>query len=72
MKISNLSDAEFKTPVIRVLKEISEDLSSTKNTQSETKDTLIEIKNNLQRNSSTVDKAENQINDLVHKEVKKQ
>ena len=53
-----------------MLKEISEDLSSTKNTQSETKDTLIEIKNNLQRNSSTVDKAENQINDLVHKEAK--
>ena len=70
MEISNSASAEFKTPVIRVLKEISEDLSSTKNTQSETKDMLIEIKNNLQRNSSTVDKAENQINDLVHKEAK--
>ena len=28
MEISNLSDAEFKTLVIRLLKELSEDLSS--------------------------------------------
>ena len=34
-------------------------------------DTLIEIKNNLQGNNSRVDKAENQINDLEHKEEKK-
>ena len=47
MDISNLSDAEFKTLVIRMLKELSEDLSSIKKTQSEMKDTLIEIKNNL-------------------------
>ena len=47
MKISNLSDAEFKTLIIRMLKELSEDLSSIKKTQSETKDILIEIKNNL-------------------------
>ena len=32
------------------------------------KDTLIEIKNNLQGNNSRVDEAENQINDLEHKE----
>ena len=70
MEMSNLSDAEFKTLVIRMLKEISEDLSSIKKIQSETKDTLIEIKNNLQRNNSTVDEAENQINDLEHKEEK--
>ena len=44
MEISNLSDAEFKTLVIRVFKELSEDLSSMKKTQSETKGTLIEIK----------------------------
>ena len=31
MKISSLSDAEFKTLVIRTLKELSEDLSSIKN-----------------------------------------
>ena len=34
------------------------------------KDTLIEIKNNLQGNSSRVDEVENQINDLEHKEPK--
>ena len=47
MQISNLSDAEFKTLVIRMLQELSEDLSSTTKIQSETKDTLIERKNNL-------------------------
>ena len=35
-----------------MLRELSEDLSSIKKTQSETKDTLIEIKNNLQGNNS--------------------
>ena len=30
MEISNLSDVEFKTLVIRILKELSEDLSSIK------------------------------------------
>ena len=35
MKISNVSDAEFKTLVIRMLKELSEDLSSIKKTESE-------------------------------------
>ena len=46
MDISNLSDAEFKTLVKRMLKELIENLSSIKRIQSETKDTLIEIKNN--------------------------
>ena len=36
------------------------------------KDTLVEIKNNLQGNNSRVDEAENQINDLEHKEAKKE
>ena len=45
MEISNLSDAEFKTVGIRMLKEHSEDLNSVKKTQSEMKDTLIEVKN---------------------------
>ena len=70
MKISNLSDAEFKTLVIRMLKELSEGLSSIKKTQSEMKDTLTEINNNLQGNSSRVDEAEDQIHDLEHKEAK--
>ena len=55
MEISNLSYAEFKTLIIRMLKELSEDLNSIKNIQSETKDTLIEINNNLQGNNSRVE-----------------
>ena len=35
MEISNLSDAEFKTLVTRMLKELSEGLSRVKKTQSE-------------------------------------
>ena len=70
MEISNLSDSEFKTLVIRMLKELSEDLNSIKNTQSEMKDTLVEIKNNLQGNNSRLDETWNQINDLEHKEAK--
>ena len=38
MEISNLSDAELKTLVIRMLKELSEDLNNMKNIPSETKD----------------------------------
>ena len=34
------------------------------------KDSLIEIKNNLYGNNSRVNKAENQINDLEHKEAR--
>ena len=62
MKISDVSDAEFKTLVIRMLKELGQDLNSIKMIQSETKDTQIEIKNNLQGNNNGVDKAENQSN----------
>ena len=71
MEISNLSDAEFKTLFIRMLKELSEDLSSIKKIQSEMKDSLIEIKNNFQGNNSRMDEAENQVNDLEHKDAKK-
>ena len=70
MEISSLSHAEFKTLFIRMLKELSEDLCSIKKTQSETKDTLIEIKDNLQGNNSKVSEAKNQINDLERKETK--
>ena len=55
MERSNLSDAEFKTLLIRMLQELSEDLNSIEKIQSETKDSLIEIKNNLQGNNSRVD-----------------
>ena len=47
METSNLSNAHFKTVLIRMLKELSEDLNSIKKIQSEMKDTLIEMKNNL-------------------------
>ena len=70
MEISTLLDAEFETLVMRMLKELSEDLNSIKKIQSEMKDTLIEIENHLQGNNSRVDEAENQINDLEHKEAK--
>ncbi|KAF6088405.1 hypothetical protein HJG60_008230 [Phyllostomus discolor] len=70
MEINNLSDTEFKTLVIRMLKEHSEDLSSTKKIQSEMKYSLTEIKKNLQGNKSRMDEAKNQINDLGHKEEK--
>ena len=69
MEISNLSDAEFKTLVIRMLKELSENLNRIKKIELEMKGTLIEIKNNLQGNSSRVDEAKNQINDMEHKET---
>ena len=70
MEVSNLSDAQFKTLVMRMVKELSEDLDGIKKIQSETKDTLIEINKNLQGNNSRVDEAESQINDLEHKEAK--
>ena len=57
MEISILSDAEFKTLFIMMLKVFSEDHNSIKKIQSGTKDTLIEIKDNLQENNSRVDKA---------------
>ena len=38
--------------------------------QSETKDILTEIKNDLQGNNSRVDEAENKISNLEHKEAK--
>ena len=59
MEKNNLSVAEFKTLVIRMLKEPSEDLSSIKKIQSEMKGTLTEIKNNLQGSNSRVDEVKN-------------
>ena len=66
---SNLSDSEVKTLVVRMLKELSEDLNNIKKVQSEIKDTLIEIKNNLQE--STVEWMKLRIkSDLKYKEAK--
>ena len=70
MEISNPSDTELETLVIRMLKKLSEDLSSIKKIQSEMKDTPIEIENNFQGNNSRVDKGEIHINNMECKEPK--
>ena len=44
METDNLLDAEFKILVMKMLNELSENLNNIKKIQSETKDTLIEIK----------------------------
>ena len=56
MKTRKLSGTELKTVLMRMLKELSEDLSSIKKNKSETKCTLIERKNNLKGIYSKVDK----------------
>ena len=68
MEISNLLDTEFKTLGIRMLKKLIGYFNSIKNTQTEVKVALSEIKKKLQGINSGVDKAKNQINDLEHKE----
>ena len=70
MEINNLSDAEFKTLVIRMLKEIIWYCNSIKKTQAEMKVALSEIKKNLQGTNSGEDEAKNQINNLEHKQGK--
>ena len=57
MEINNLSDAEFKTLFIRMLKELSEGLSI-KKTQAEMEGILIEINDNLQGNNSRLNEAD--------------
>ena len=56
----------------QTLKELTEYSNDIKKTQEEMKITLSEIKKNLQGINSEGDEAENQINDLEHKEEKKQ
>ena len=70
MELSNLSDAEFKTLVIRMLKALTGYFNSIKTDQAEMKVTLIEIKKNSQGTSSEVDEAENDINDVEHRKKK--
>ena len=70
MKISNVSYAEFRTLVIRMLNEFNENLNSVKKIHPQMKDTVIEIKNNLQGINNRADKAKNQINNLDSKEEK--
>ena len=67
-EITNLSDAELKTLVIGILRELPE---YGKHIEKEMKViTLSEIKKNLQGTNSGEDEAKNQINDLEHKEGK--
>ena len=68
MEISNLSDAEFKVLVIRMLRELTE---YGNNKKEEMKATLSEIKKNPQETNREGKEAEIQINDLEHKEEKK-
>ena len=62
---ANLSDAEFKTLVIQILKELIE---YGNNIKEEMNITLSEIKKNLQGTNSEGKEARIQINDLEHKE----
>ena len=68
MEKSNLSLAEFKTLVIRMLQELIGYFNVIKKTQAEMKVALSEIKKNIQGTNSGKEKPENQINDLEHKE----
>ena len=70
MEISNLSDAEFKTLVTRMLKELIGYINSIRKTQANMKVTLSEINKNLRGTNSGGDEAEIQINTLEHKEGK--
>nr|KAF6480751.1 hypothetical protein HJG59_010593 [Molossus molossus] len=84
LEISNLTDAVFKTLLIRMFNELSENLSEfreglksikkdqseMKDAQSEMKEALTEIKNNLHRFNSRVGKAKKQTIDLEYKEAK--
>ena len=71
MEISNLSDAQFKTLVIRMLQDLTEYFNAIKKTQAKMKAALSEIKKrNLQGTNSGGDETEIQINNLEHKEEK--
>ena len=68
MEINNLSDAEFKPLVIRMLKELIGYFNSIKMTYAEMKFILTEIEKNKQGTNNGMDEAKNEINDLEHKE----
>ena len=68
MEINSLTGAEFKTLVIRMLKELTGYCNSIKKTQAEMKVTLSEIRKNLQETNNEGDDAKIQINNLEHKE----
>ena len=68
MEISNLSDTEFNTLVIRMLKELIGYFNNIIKIQAEMKVTLNKIKKNLQEINSEGKETSTQINDLEQKE----
>ena len=68
MEINNLSDAEFKPLVIRMLKELIGYFNSITKTQAEMKVTLSEINKNLQGTNSEGKETRTQINNLEQNE----
>ena len=68
MEISNLSDTEFNTLVIRMLKELIGYFNNIIKIQAEMKVTLNKIKKNLQEINSEGTEPSTQINDLEQKE----
>ena len=68
MEVTNLSDAELKTLVIWMFKELIVYSNNIKKTKEEVKTTLSEIKKNLQGTNCGEDEARTQINNLEHKE----
>ena len=67
-EIANLSDAQFKTLVIRMLQEFSGYFNSIKKTQAAMKVVLCEIKKNLQGTNSDGKETRSKINGLEQKE----
>ena len=67
-EIANLSDAQFKTLVIRMLQELTGYFNSIKKTQAAMKVVLCEIKKNLQGTNSDGKETRPQINSLEQKE----
>ena len=67
-EMANLSDAQFKTLVIRMLQEFSGYFNSIKKTQAAMKVALCEIKKNVQGTSSGGKETRTQINDMDQKE----
>ena len=67
-EIANLSDAQFKTLVIRMLQELTGYFNSIKKTQAAMKVTLCEMKKNLQGTNSDGKETGTQINGVDQKE----
>ena len=67
-EIASLSDAQFKTLVIRMLQELTGYINSIQRTQAAMKVALYEIKKNLQGTNSDGKETRTQINNLEQNE----